>query len=143
MEELFIDVDFEPGMGFLVDILTKCIENRIHGFINEKGENFSVQFCFLGFKVNGAKRKVEEEVCSLTNKKQKLHVSLENLTLCCVEDGGTDASKYAGIENAGSMSIKVEVESNAAGCSGLRKRVIDQNEGPKAKIRRKNLRKLI
>lgn len=76
MDNLFIDIDFENGMVFLVETLKKCIENRIYGFINEKGDKCSVKFVFLGLKDSSyfLKRKSDDVECLVSKKVRKLNV---------------------------------------------------------------------
>lgn len=80
------DISFELGMCFAVDVLTKCIEKEIYGFISQKCENFNVQFVFLGLKHSFvcAKRKADEEICGVSKKIRNL--SFENLSLDTTED---------------------------------------------------------
>lgn len=84
----FIDADFEPGMGFLVDTLNDCIENRRYGFINKCWGGFRVCFIFVGLK---KKRKAVEDLFGVSKKIRKLNVSLENLLLIENEEDGSEA----------------------------------------------------
>lgn len=88
MDYLFVDTEFEPGMGFVVETLTHCIENRVHGWITKKNKDFSVAFAFLGLKSksNEVKRKAENEPDVVLKKIRKLNVSIENLSLIDSQD---------------------------------------------------------
>lgn len=104
MEKLYIDTHFEPGMSFLVDRVTNCIENRIYGFINEKNENFSVHFIFLGLKTKKAKRKANIEIHGDIKKMKSLNTSLENLAILCTEND-TDEPKTMVNQSRGKKRI--------------------------------------
>lgn len=61
----FVDAEFEPGMAFLVDTLTDCIENRRYGFINKNWGGYRVWFIFTGLK---KKRKAADDLFGVAKK---------------------------------------------------------------------------
>lgn len=144
MENLFLDVEFESGMCLLMDTFTRCFEKKIYGFISEKGDKFSVHFCFTGLKC-GAKRKNEVDNCRVSKKIKKLNVSMENLMLISEVNTQSIEDHYDDIRE-GSMTIKTESDSNAVGCSSVLKQIGAINEleknAPK-KPKRKCLKKKI
>lgn len=83
MDHLFVDADFEPGMCFLVETSTHCIDNKLYGIFNKKCDNFRVVFIFLGLKTNATevKRKAEDDLCGVSKKIRKLNDLIENLLL--------------------------------------------------------------
>ena len=81
MEYSFEDQDFEPEFSFLIDVLANCITNRIHGFIVQRNENFTVRFVFSGLKFNIGKRRANDEVNDKAKRMKTLNVSMENLLL--------------------------------------------------------------
>lgn len=144
MENLFLDVEFESGMCLLMDTFTTCIEKERYGFIHEKGDKFSVHFCFTGLKY-GVKRKNEDDDCRVSKKIKKLNVSLENLVLISEDNTKViESTENADEVREGAVAIKIEPDSNADCSSGVLKRTgaIDKLEEIAAKKpRRKSFKR--
>lgn len=100
MDHLFVAPEFEEGMCFLVDTLANCIENRVHGWINQysSDKKFHVSFIFLGLKskLNDKKRKSEDDSGAVLKKIRKLNVSIENLLLAVCGDDAVQSGHAIG-----------------------------------------------
>lgn len=126
MEKLFENTEFESGMGFLIDTLSHCIDNNIHGFISKKNKSFSVAFIFMGLKHNvTVKRKAEAEMCGVPKKISKLNISMENLVLDIADRHGTEEMEPQSVLEATVKNIKKEVKSKTGVSSGRKRNGAD------------------